>query len=142
MGESAKGKTLSANPHPPPAPPVSPQRVAGGDKGGESDVSCPQATLSGSRVVALDALRGFDMFWIIGRAGAGAGGGRLVSAAAAGWLEYHLEHVEWQGFSAWDLIMPSVSVRGRRGDAVFVLATARAGAIEGRPVSEDRSPQL
>lgn len=60
----------------------------------------------GGRVVSLDALRGFDMFWIIG-------GQQLALTAAAllwnplpNWLDYHLEHVEWVGFSAWDLIMP------------------------------------
>jgi predicted acyltransferase len=58
------------------------------------------------RVTAIDALRGFDMFWIVG-------GQELALALAASlrsptpkWLEYHLEHVEWVGFSAWDLIMP------------------------------------
>jgi predicted acyltransferase len=60
----------------------------------------------GGRVVALDALRGFDMFWIIG--------GRELAVAAAGlysqppprWLDYQLEHAAWEGFTAWDLIMP------------------------------------
>jgi predicted acyltransferase len=58
------------------------------------------------RIAAIDALRGFDMFWIVG-------GQELALAAAAwlwspapNWLVYHLEHVEWEGFSAWDLIMP------------------------------------
>jgi predicted acyltransferase len=56
--------------------------------------------------MALDALRGFDMFWIIG-------GQELMLAIATAirksppeWLLYHLEHPEWLGFSAWDLIMP------------------------------------
>jgi predicted acyltransferase len=69
------------------------------DQGGEPE---PITT----RVVSIDALRGFDMFWIIG--------GRelvlAVAAASAGsvpaWLDYQLEHVEWEGFTAWDLIMP------------------------------------
>ncbi len=58
------------------------------------------------RVVAIDALRGFDMFWI-------AGGRELVLAAVAifkspvpSWLDNQLEHRSWEGFSAWDLIMP------------------------------------
>jgi predicted acyltransferase len=64
------------------------------------------APSASERVAAIDALRGFDMFWIVG-------GQELALAAAAWlwspapkWLEYHLEHVEWEGFSAWDLIMP------------------------------------
>lgn len=58
------------------------------------------------RVVSVDALRGFDMFWI-------AGGGPLVMAFCKlfsnplpPWLERHFDHVEWEGFVAWDLIMP------------------------------------
>lgn len=58
------------------------------------------------RIVAVDALRGFDMFWIIG-------GRQLVVAFLAifinpfpDWLDYHFEHVRWIGFSAWDMIMP------------------------------------
>jgi predicted acyltransferase len=58
------------------------------------------------RIAAVDALRGFDMFWIVG--------GQPLALAFFGiffsrppqWLAYHLEHVEWEGFSAWDLIMP------------------------------------
>ena len=68
--------------------------------------STSAAPASSERIVAIDALRGFDMFWIVG-------GQELALAAAAWlwspapkWLEYHLEHVEWEGFSAWDLIMP------------------------------------
>ncbi len=58
------------------------------------------------RLFSLDALRGFDMFWIIG------GGGfflALKSATGWGWLEAmstQLEHVPWDGFKAWDLIFP------------------------------------
>ncbi len=58
------------------------------------------------RLRSLDALRGFDMFWI-------AGGGAMLSAWAASndwrWLDWahtQTEHVEWHGFSFWDLIFP------------------------------------
>jgi len=59
------------------------------------------------RLVSLDALRGFDMFWIIG-------GGWIISGLARGlgseWFNQyivpHAEHVPWEGFVAWDLIMP------------------------------------
>ena len=51
-------------------------------------------------------IRGFDMFWIVG-------GKELLVAFAAmfskpipGWLSYQLEHRKWEGFVAWDLIMP------------------------------------
>jgi predicted acyltransferase len=58
------------------------------------------------RVMSIDALRGFDMFWIIG-------GGAVVQALTglfcpelpAG-MKAQMHHVPWQGFVAWDLIMP------------------------------------
>ena len=66
----------------------------------------PMAT-SQTRLVSLDALRGFDMFWIVG------GGvilGRLAETLQSQWLDQvvvpHTEHVPWEGFVAWDLIMP------------------------------------
>jgi predicted acyltransferase len=66
----------------------------------------PQADPLGGRVMAIDALRGFDMFWIIG-------GGEVVHAILRLWrdplpeaVEYHFQHPAWIGFSAWDLIMP------------------------------------
>jgi len=63
--------------------------------------------VSGSgRVVSIDALRGFDMFWIIG-------GGALIARLVDVWpnrvtqaIEQQLHHVEWQGFHFEDLIFP------------------------------------
>lgn len=63
------------------------------------------ATETKGRVMAIDALRGFDMFWIVG------GKGLFVSlllcfmADLPSWLDRQLEH-DWGGFVAWDLIMP------------------------------------
>lgn len=58
------------------------------------------------RLLSLDVLRGFDMFWIIG-------GGSLIVALAAttnwGWLQViagQLKHVQWEGFHFEDLIFP------------------------------------
>jgi predicted acyltransferase len=58
------------------------------------------------RLLSIDALRGFDMFWIIG-------GAEVVQAVAhwANWryaeeLNLQLEHVEWAGFRFYDLIFP------------------------------------
>lgn len=58
------------------------------------------------RVLAVDALRGFDMFWIM------QGKEVIVSliilclGSVPPWLQYQLSHPEWEGFSAWDMIMP------------------------------------
>ena len=63
-------------------------------------------TLPPDRLRSLDALRGFDMFWI-------AGGAVLVQALAEAtgwgplvWMESQTHHTEWHGFSFWDLIFP------------------------------------
>ena len=86
------------------------------------------------RLHCLDALRGFDMVWIVG-------GRELVVAwaAATGWPVLHAiaeqcEHVEWNGFTFWDLIFPlflfiagvampfSLARRVERGDDRRLLA--------------------
>ncbi len=68
--------------------------------------STSAAPASSERIAAIDALRGFDMFWIVGGQELALAAGAWFSSPRPKWLEYHLEHVEWEGFSAWDLIMP------------------------------------
>jgi predicted acyltransferase len=59
-----------------------------------------------ARLYSLDALRGFDMFWIMG------GGGIFHEIAKATgtpfWnaIDVQLEHPEWNGFHFYDLIFP------------------------------------
>ncbi len=58
------------------------------------------------RLYSLDALRGFDMFWIMG------GEGIFISLAAiTGWPVFkwcaeQLDHVPWNGFHFYDMIFP------------------------------------
>jgi predicted acyltransferase len=58
------------------------------------------------RLESLDALRGFDMFWIMG------GEGIFIGLAAlTGWPVFELwakqlEHVSWHGFHFYDMIFP------------------------------------
>ena len=59
-----------------------------------------------SRVVSIDALRGFDMFLIIG-------GGSFIGRVLALFdnplvqsFKAQMHHAEWHGFTAWDLIFP------------------------------------
>ena len=63
----------------------------------------PLRTAPQKRLYSLDALRGFDMFWITG-------GGALAIAISqitgADWLESHMHHVKWEGFRFQDLIFP------------------------------------
>jgi predicted acyltransferase len=82
------------------------------------------------RLVSLDALRGFDMFWITG------GEGLIVSLAALtgwpvlAWAKTQMEHVPWDGFAFYDMIFPlflfiagasmpfSILKRKKRGDSL------------------------
>jgi predicted acyltransferase len=59
-----------------------------------------------ARLTSIDALRGFDMFWIIG-------GGQVLSALYDVWpnpvtllISKQLQHVRWEGFHFEDLIYP------------------------------------
>jgi predicted acyltransferase len=61
---------------------------------------------SSGRVVSIDALRGFDMFWIVGGREVALTGAGLIVNPLPNWLEYQFEHVPWEGFTVWDLIMP------------------------------------
>jgi predicted acyltransferase len=64
------------------------------------------SALANERIMSIDALRGFDMFWIIGGNGLVLAFLGLIFHPLPDWLKYHFEHPQWQGFSAWDLIMP------------------------------------
>lgn len=70
-------------------------------------MSAPAVPVS-PRLVSLDALRGFDMCWILGL-------GAVVNALAARFapgseitalLDVQLEHAAWEGFRFYDLIFP------------------------------------
>ncbi len=59
-----------------------------------------------ARIASIDALRGFDMFWIVGGKTALVAVLAIFVSPLPDWLQYHLNHPAWEGFSAWDLIMP------------------------------------
>lgn len=58
------------------------------------------------RIEAIDALRGFDMFWITGGLALVLSGAKLITDPLPQWLQYHSTHCAWEGFAAWDLVMP------------------------------------
>jgi predicted acyltransferase len=68
----------------------------------------PLTEIKNTRLMSLDALRGFDMFWIIG------GSGLVVALVEVlgfpdGWVEglaTQMHHVKWDGFRFYDLIFP------------------------------------
>jgi predicted acyltransferase len=58
------------------------------------------------RLHSLDALRGFDMFWIIGGGGVFATLAVLTGWPFLQWWSEQLEHVAWHGFHFEDMIFP------------------------------------
>ncbi len=60
----------------------------------------------GQRLVSLDALRGFDMFWIMGGAEITHAAAKLTGWAWLVWLSGQLHHPDWHGFTFYDLIFP------------------------------------
>ena len=90
------------------------------------------------RLTSIDALRGFDMMWIMG--GDSIGGATAALLGAEHWLSLQLEHVAWEGCQFYDLIFPTFvflagvssvfslgRIRDERGkDAAFVRLLQRA----------------
>ena len=64
-------------------------------------------TLPGRRLASIDALRGFDMFWLMQEES-----GLVLALAAALHLPFQavlakqLDHTPWVGITFWDLIAP------------------------------------
>ena len=105
-------------------------KVANKTAADRSQAKVPASDVAPQRIVSVDALRGFDMFWIIG-------GSIVVQATARAsghpwltWLSTQMDHVEWEGFHFIDLIFPlflfligvaipySLGKRLARGDAL------------------------
>jgi predicted acyltransferase len=58
------------------------------------------------RLVSLDALRGFDMFWITGGAGILAGLGKVIQRPLFDRFLKQFNHVPWEGLHFEDIIWP------------------------------------
>ncbi|MBN2137489.1 MAG: DUF5009 domain-containing protein [Sedimentisphaerales bacterium] len=65
-----------------------------------------QADPAAGRLASIDALRGFDMFWIVGGYYIFAGLHKAMDVPATAFIKKQLTHVEWEGFVFEDLIMP------------------------------------
>jgi len=61
---------------------------------------------SSQRLVSVDALRGFDMFWIIGADALVQALNRMSPTPFTGFLATQMDHAEWVGFRFYDLIFP------------------------------------
>lgn len=58
------------------------------------------------RLMSVDALRGFDMFWITGAGSLVYALDRMSQTPTTTFLATQLKHVDWQGFHFYDLIYP------------------------------------
>jgi predicted acyltransferase len=58
------------------------------------------------RLHSLDALRGFDMFWIMGGEGIFVSLAALTGWPVLQWWASELSHVDWHGFHFYDMIFP------------------------------------
>jgi len=61
---------------------------------------------AGERLLALDALRGFDMMWIVGADAIGSALSQFRGGAAARFAATQLDHVAWAGIRFYDTIFP------------------------------------
>ena len=69
-------------------------------------MNSPIVRTSPGRILSIDALRGFDMFWIIGGSSVVAGVLSLTGSGFAAALTEQFSHSEWNGFTFEDLIFP------------------------------------
>src|SRR6185295_15789946 len=73
----------------------------------EGQLSPGSPPLAGSpRLMSLDALRGFDMFWIIGAEELAHALNKMSDQGIIHTLAEQLTHEDWEGFRFYDLIFP------------------------------------
>lgn len=63
-------------------------------------------SVSPNRLASLDALRGFDMLWIMGADELFHEWSKLTNNGFVHFMATQMDHVEWHGFRAYDLIFP------------------------------------
>ena len=85
------------------------------------------------RLISLDALRGFDMFWIIGGESIAHAAAELTGWAWLVWVAGQLHHPEWNGFAFYDLIFPLF---------LFIAGVAMPFSFEKRLAREDSKSGL
>lgn len=87
------------------------------------------------RILSVDVLRGFDMFWIVGGSGFFHAVSRLFGGRIEAFFDRQLEHVEWEGFVFYDLIFPLfVFIIGMS----VVFSLQRILAVEGKTAAYKR----
>lgn len=96
--------------------------------------STRHAVTPAERLMSLDALRGFDMMWIVGADALGHALAHLHAGAGVALIAEQLDHVDWAGFRFYDLIFPmfvfmiGVAITFSLGK--LVEREGRAGAVQ------------
>jgi predicted acyltransferase len=72
----------------------------------ESEPLTPSVASRPERLFSIDALRGFDMFWIIGGDSLAHAIGKWWGTPASKKFAEQFDHVAWEGFRFYDLIFP------------------------------------
>ena len=70
------------------------------------DAPTESMAIKGARIVSVDVLRGFDMFWIVGADHFARALGKISESPYAQTFATQLKHVGWDGFVFYDLIFP------------------------------------
>lgn len=66
----------------------------------------PPSPIRPPRLLSLDALRGFDMFWIVGGEEIVHALRKIQNQPVVDFFAYHLDHRPWEGVTFYDLIFP------------------------------------
>ena len=85
------------------------------------------------RLMSLDALRGLDMFFLVGFAGILQALPKISDNAVFNWLANQCQHPEWQGFTAYDVIFPMF---------IFIVGAAMPFSFAKRLAQKDGKKQL
>lgn len=74
--------------------------------GGREGAGPVPSSVTPARLMSLDVLRGFDMFWILGADAVVLALAAMLDNPAGHALAGQMEHKVWAGFAAYDLIFP------------------------------------
>jgi predicted acyltransferase len=92
-----------------------------------------QTILSNERIISVDALRGFDMFWIMGGDMMFIGLDKVFHNKISAFIKLNLDHVDWLGFHFYDIIMPLF---------LFLVGVSMAYSFRKRISNGDSDPVL
>ena len=95
----------------------------------------PEPARPAERLMSLDALRGFVMFWIVGADALGHALGHFDGGPLCTFLATQMDHVAWEGFHFYDLIFPLFAFM--IGVAITFSLT-KISTTEGRPAAVRR----